>query len=118
VQLSRAGIWHCLIEGDNLDMAYPPPWEHGLAERNLAAMWGTTDRRMDLGHFETAGGIEPTKIDERGWGAPTAPCGVGPGGVATTDIGGSATAMITATPVNLAPVDAQNPTSPRNLRGR
>lgn len=30
---------HCLIEGDNLDMAYPPPREHGLAEQNLAAMW-------------------------------------------------------------------------------
>ena len=39
VQLSAAEIRHCLIEGDNLDMAYPPPWEHGLAERNLAAMW-------------------------------------------------------------------------------
>jgi hypothetical protein len=24
---------------------------------------------MDLGHFETAGGIEPTKIAGRGWGA-------------------------------------------------
>jgi hypothetical protein len=38
-QLSSAGVRHCLIEGDNLDMAFPPPWEHGLAERNLAAMW-------------------------------------------------------------------------------
>jgi hypothetical protein len=38
-QLSAAGVRHCLIEGDNLDMAYPPPWEDGLAERNLAAMW-------------------------------------------------------------------------------
>jgi hypothetical protein len=38
-QLSAAEVRHCLIEGDNLDMAYPPPWEHGLAERNLAAMW-------------------------------------------------------------------------------
>lgn len=38
-QLSAAGVRHCLIEGDNLDQAYPPPWEHGLAERNLAAMW-------------------------------------------------------------------------------
>ncbi|GGN59351.1 ATPase [Actinoplanes lobatus] len=37
--LSGAGVKHCLIEGDNLDQAYPPPWEHGLAERNLAAMW-------------------------------------------------------------------------------
>jgi hypothetical protein len=40
VQLSAARVRHCLIEGDNLDLAYPPPWEHGLAERNLAAMWG------------------------------------------------------------------------------
>jgi hypothetical protein len=38
-QLSAARVRHCLIEGDNLDQAYPPPWEHGLAERNLAAMW-------------------------------------------------------------------------------
>jgi hypothetical protein len=38
-QLSAARVQHCLIEGDNLDMAYPPPWEHGLAEQNLADMW-------------------------------------------------------------------------------
>lgn len=38
-QLSAAGVRHCLIEGDNLDQAYPAPWEHGLAERNLGAMW-------------------------------------------------------------------------------
>lgn len=38
-QLSAAGIRHCLIDGDFLDMAYPPPWEHGLAEHNLATMW-------------------------------------------------------------------------------
>lgn len=38
-QLSAAAVRHCLIEGDNLDLAYPPPWEHRLAERNLAAMW-------------------------------------------------------------------------------
>ena len=38
-QLSAAGVQHCVIEGDNLDLAHPPPWEHRLAERNLAAMW-------------------------------------------------------------------------------
>jgi hypothetical protein len=40
-QLSAARIQHCLIEGDNLDMAWPAPHEHGLrlAEQNLAAMW-------------------------------------------------------------------------------
>jgi len=40
-QLSAAGVRHCLIEGDNLDMAYPPPWEHNLAEQNLTAMWAS-----------------------------------------------------------------------------
>jgi hypothetical protein len=39
-QLSAARVQHCLIEGDSLDLAYPPPWNHRLAERNLAAMWG------------------------------------------------------------------------------
>jgi deoxyadenosine/deoxycytidine kinase len=38
-QLSAAKVWHGLIEGDNLDQAYPPPWDDHLAERNLAAMW-------------------------------------------------------------------------------
>lgn len=38
-QLSRLDVKHCWIEGDFLDMAHPPTWEHGLAERNLAAMW-------------------------------------------------------------------------------
>lgn len=38
-QLSAARVWHAFIEGDNLDLAYPPPWEHHLAERNLAAVW-------------------------------------------------------------------------------
>ena len=38
-QLSAARIQHCLIEGDNLDMAWPAPHEHGLAEQNLAATW-------------------------------------------------------------------------------
>ena len=40
-QLSAAGVWHCLIEGDNLDMAYPPPWEHRLADQNLTAIWAS-----------------------------------------------------------------------------
>jgi len=38
-QLTTARIRHALIEGDTLDEAWPPPWEHHLAERNLAAMW-------------------------------------------------------------------------------
>ncbi len=40
-QLARADVQHCLIEGDNLDLAHPTPWQQGhpLAEMNLAAMW-------------------------------------------------------------------------------
>ncbi|AIY49496.2 hypothetical protein MFTT_30940 [Mycolicibacterium fortuitum subsp. fortuitum] len=39
-QLSAAGVTHCLIDGDFLDMAYPVPSHvDDLAERNLAAMW-------------------------------------------------------------------------------
>ena len=50
-QLSAAAVRHCLIEGDYLDMGYPTPWKHGLAERltnrailvtNLAAMWANS----------------------------------------------------------------------------
>jgi hypothetical protein len=39
--LARAGVRHAVIEGDNLDQAWPEPWRDGfaLAERNLAAMW-------------------------------------------------------------------------------
>lgn len=39
--LAAAEVQHALIEGDNLDLAYPEPWRVGveLAEPNLAAMW-------------------------------------------------------------------------------
>jgi gluconate kinase len=41
-QLEAVGVAHALIEGDNLDQAFPQPWRNGtpMAERNLAAMWG------------------------------------------------------------------------------
>lgn len=38
-QLAERDIKHCVIEGDTLDLAYPAPWEHHLAERNLSAVW-------------------------------------------------------------------------------
>lgn len=38
-QLSLKQVKHAVIEGDHLDLAWPPPWEYGLAERNLAAIW-------------------------------------------------------------------------------
>lgn len=40
-QLSALEVKHCVIEGDNLDLAYPAPWQQGhkLAEQNLEAMW-------------------------------------------------------------------------------
>lgn len=41
--LSEREIAHAVIEGDNLDLAYPAPWTAHpgslLTERNLAAMW-------------------------------------------------------------------------------
>ncbi|PSL38051.1 broad-specificity NMP kinase [Labedella gwakjiensis] len=42
--LKREHVMHAVIEGDYLDLAEPAPHEHfsaaGLAERNLAAVWG------------------------------------------------------------------------------
>lgn len=38
-QFSKQEVKHCVIEGDTLDLAYPAPWEHHLAERNLSAIW-------------------------------------------------------------------------------
>jgi hypothetical protein len=38
-QLRANDVAHCVIDGDFLDLAHPTPWEHGLAERNLSAMW-------------------------------------------------------------------------------
>ncbi|MDP9224238.1 MAG: hypothetical protein M3P18_10345 [Actinomycetota bacterium] len=38
-QLSKQEVKHCVIEGDTLDLAYPAPWGHHLAERNLSAIW-------------------------------------------------------------------------------
>jgi len=37
--LAREDVRHAVIEGDYLDLAHPTPWEHHLAERNLAAVW-------------------------------------------------------------------------------
>lgn len=38
--LADRDVTHAVIEGDALDLAHPAPWEHGLAELNLAALWG------------------------------------------------------------------------------
>ncbi|WP_314646716.1 adenylyl-sulfate kinase [uncultured Microbacterium sp.] len=41
LQFAAFDVRHAVIEGDNLDQAYPEPWRAGvdLAERNLAATW-------------------------------------------------------------------------------
>ena len=46
-QLAVLKVKHCVIEGDSLDLAFPHPWEHHLAERNLAAIWANY---RDLGY--------------------------------------------------------------------
>jgi hypothetical protein len=38
-QLRRREIAHALVDGDNLDMVYPPVEGPALAEANLAAIW-------------------------------------------------------------------------------
>lgn len=37
--LAAEQVRHAVIEGDMLDLAWPAPWAHRLAERNLAAVW-------------------------------------------------------------------------------
>lgn len=32
-------VRHAVVDGDYLDLAWPLPWEHDLAMRNLAAVW-------------------------------------------------------------------------------
>lgn len=64
-KLSAAGVSHCLIDGDSLDMAFPPPWQHNLAERNLAAMW---DNYRALGYrrviYTNTVSVLPDVIDQ------------------------------------------------------
>jgi cytidylate kinase len=38
-QLAAAFVAHVVIDGDFLDLAYPPPSDVHLAERNLTAIW-------------------------------------------------------------------------------
>lgn len=45
--LSGHNVQHAVIEGDALDLAHPAPWQHRLAERNLAAIWANY---QDLGY--------------------------------------------------------------------
>jgi len=40
-------VAHAVVEGDALDLAHPAPWEHGVAEANLADVWR---RYRALGH--------------------------------------------------------------------
>ncbi len=54
-QLSSRGVMHACIEGDNLDLAHPPPQGHGLAERTWQRC-GTATGRCD-----TAGSSTPTR---------------------------------------------------------
>jgi hydroxymethylpyrimidine kinase/phosphomethylpyrimidine kinase len=45
--LSAEGVRHAVVEGDALDLAWPVPWQHRVAERNLADVWR---RYRELGH--------------------------------------------------------------------
>ncbi|XVU28561.1 adenylyl-sulfate kinase [Actinoplanes sp. CA-054009] len=45
-QLSAVGVRHCLIDGDNLGLAFPSPAERNLAARELDALGADRVRRV------------------------------------------------------------------------
>ena len=64
-QLAAADVRHCLVEGDNLDMAHPAPHEHHLAERNLTALWANY-RALDYRRmiYTNTASVFPAVINE------------------------------------------------------
>jgi hypothetical protein len=75
-QLQHAGVAHCLVEGDNLDQAFPAPPDDPartkLTEANLAALWRNY---AALGHHRliytnTVSVLEPDLIARAVGGAP------------------------------------------------
>lgn len=75
-QLQIAGIAHCLIEGDNLDQAFPAPPDDPsrtkLTEANLAALWRNYASRgyRRLIYTNTVSVLEPDLIARAMGGAP------------------------------------------------
>ncbi len=66
-QLAVERVRHAVIEGDALDLAWPAPWEHRLAERNLAAVWMAQPPGMPTGvcgdrPFDDASWILPSSL--------------------------------------------------------
>jgi hypothetical protein len=82
-------------------------WRHLGAPRSTAGL-----TRVDLGHFEPAGGIEPTKIADPGQGRRLRPRGSGALAEMTGNAG-PATAVIVATLANLLAGSGE----PRNAAG-
>ena len=52
-----------MIEGDYLDLAHPTPWEHHLAERNLAAVWANY-RELGYERLIFSNTIAPLQVAE------------------------------------------------------
>lgn len=70
--LSSRNVKHAVIEGDALDLAYPSPWEHQMAERNLAAIWAnyTAHGYCKLIYTNTVSVLEADKLSEAMGGNP------------------------------------------------
>ena len=76
VQLQTAEVAHCLVEGDNLDQAFPAPPDDPhrskMTEANLAALWGNYAalgyRRLI--YTNTVSVLEPDLIARAMGGAP------------------------------------------------
>ncbi|MEJ6549817.1 adenylyl-sulfate kinase [Corynebacterium sp. USCH3] len=70
--LSSRDVTHAVIEGDNLDLAYPAPWKRRMAERNLAAVWAnyTADGYHRLIYTNTVSVLEADKLSAAVGGDP------------------------------------------------
>lgn len=73
-QVATLEVRHCLIEGDNLDLAYPAPHRQGidLAEQNLAAMWRNY-RRVGYHRMVYINTASVASVDELTWAMGDAP---------------------------------------------
>lgn len=75
-QLRQAGVAHCLVEGDNLDQAFPAPPDDPsrtkLTEANLAALWRNYAAlgQHRLIYTNTVSVLEPDLITRAVGGAP------------------------------------------------
>ncbi|AHW65377.1 hypothetical protein CGLY_14705 [Corynebacterium glyciniphilum AJ 3170] len=70
--LSSRNVTHAVVEGDALDLAYPSPWKHQMAEHNLRAIWAnyTANGYHRLIYTNTVSVLETDKLAQAIGGDP------------------------------------------------